>query len=435
MNRKWIMPLLLLATLLGEASGVALSIVVTIHNYPTVADLNGPEAGTGYDTTYTEDTPPVPLVATSALTLFDPDQDTIPGIVVTLTDLTDIGYEFLDVTVTGVVTKHYDQQTGILTLSGLDTIVHYQAILRTLTYVNLSQSPTAMTHQVSVVVNDGEELSPPVWSQVTVIPQADPPVVDLNGPVAGIDHHATYMISSGPGSIVEADALTVTDVIFSSLTQATVQLVNRPDDLQESLAVTATGGISAAYNATTGLLTLTGPATLAEFQTTLRSLTYLNSSSTPDTTDRIVQVTVSDSSLTSAVATSTITFIPATIAITNLYFTYDGLAKHPTIVVSPPGIAYTVTYTDLGALHPVPSQLAPHNIGTYLVIVTVTELGYSASAQATMQIGTQEEDHAGGSCGFGSFLALIFLVFLGRFGVVGSLVRKKPTSVASERES
>ena len=50
----------------------------------------------------------------------------------------------------------------------------------------------------------------------------------------------------------------------------------------------ASGGITNSYNATTGVLTLSGSATAADYQATLQKVTYTNTSATPNTSVRVI---------------------------------------------------------------------------------------------------------------------------------------------------
>ena len=52
-------------------------------------------------------------------------------------------------------TGSWDAATGILTLSGSDTLANYQAALRTVAYVNNRLNPSTATRTVSFKVNDG----------------------------------------------------------------------------------------------------------------------------------------------------------------------------------------------------------------------------------------------------------------------------------------
>src|SRR5262249_57952274 len=53
-------------------------------------------------------------------------------------------------------------------------------------------------------------------------------------------------------------------------------------------------GITGNYNSGTGVLTLTGTTTVANYQTALRSVTYANSSDNPSTSPRTVTFTAND---------------------------------------------------------------------------------------------------------------------------------------------
>ena len=150
---------------------------------------------------------------------------------------------------------------------------------------------------------------------VTVNCVNDPPVVDLNGPAAGIDFAATFTEGGGAVAIVDNANLTVSDVDSANLASATVTLTNLLDAGQETLAVAATTvspntPIVATYNTGTpgqGVLTLTGSTTLAQYQAALRTLTYNNGSPNPNTTARSVTFVVNDGTDDSAIATSTVT--------------------------------------------------------------------------------------------------------------------------------
>ncbi|MEG4292804.1 Ig-like domain-containing protein, partial [Microcoleus sp. D2B6] len=133
-------------------------------------------------------------------------------------------------------------------------------------------------------------------------------VLDLNGTNgSGIDFSTTF--TSTPVSIVDSD-FTLTDN-NATLAGATIAITNLLDGTAESLAATATGNITASYNATTGTLTLSGTDTVANYRQVLASLTYNNTATSPNTTNRTIEFVVDDGqafSNTSAVATTTLAF-------------------------------------------------------------------------------------------------------------------------------
>ncbi len=145
-----------------------------------------------------------------------------------------------------------------------------------------------------------------VW--VTASTAADMPVVDLNGDLAGIDYATTFSEDEGPKAIVSVDGLTINNGDDTMLTAARAALAQHPDGALESLTVdpATVGGLKVEYKAQTGELTIQGAGTVTRYQTVLRSLTYNNLSQSPDITDRIVAVTVSDGALTSTPALSTV---------------------------------------------------------------------------------------------------------------------------------
>jgi hypothetical protein len=87
--------------------------------------------------------------------------------------------------------------------------------------------------------------------------------------------------------------VTVTDA-DGSLQSATVAIVSGFSAGQDVLAFTASAGITGSYNSATGVLTLTGTATVAAWQQVLRSVTYQNTSDDPSTAARVLRFSVSD---------------------------------------------------------------------------------------------------------------------------------------------
>lgn len=120
------------------------------------------------------------------------------------------------------------------------------------------------------------------------------PMVDLNGGSAGIDHTASF--TEGDPAVNLADAAaTITDATAANLTSMTITLNIIPDGTLESLDADVTGtSIAKSYSNSTGELLLTGTDTLANYETVLRSMSYNNTSDTPDETDRIIAFTAMD---------------------------------------------------------------------------------------------------------------------------------------------
>src|SRR5204863_325756 len=75
---------------------------------------------------------------------------------------------------------------------------------------------------------------------------------------------------------------------------------------EDLLAFVNQNGISGTYDAGTGILTLTGSASIADYQAALRSVTYAETSDPPNTGDRTISFVVDDGTGPSAVATRTV---------------------------------------------------------------------------------------------------------------------------------
>ena len=69
------------------------------------------------------------------------------------------------------------------------------------------------------------------------------------------------------------------------------------------------GIVASAYDPATGVLTLTGMATLDEYEAALQQVHYSNTSDNPATEDRLIEVVVSDGVNTSNVAAAVITVV------------------------------------------------------------------------------------------------------------------------------
>ncbi len=144
-----------------------------------------------------------------------------------------------------------------------------------------------------------------------------PPTLDLDGNdssgATGNDYTTTFTEGVGAVAIGDSD-VAITDADDTNIESATITLTNRPDgNAVESLLFTGApvAGITAGnYDQVTGEITLTGSASLANYQTAIAQIEYNNTSGNPDTTARSVTVKVNDGESDSNTATTTINIIP-----------------------------------------------------------------------------------------------------------------------------
>ena len=330
-----------------DSPAATTTLSVSAANDAPTLDLNGAGAGVDGTASYTEDQPATTL-APSAVAA-DPDNADLQSATVTLTNHPDGVAESLSVDTSGtsITGAAYNSGTGVLALSGSDTVADYQQVLRTITYVNTSQNAAPADRVVTFVVHDGAagSNSPKVTVTITVV--NDPPVVDLNGGGAGIDSSAAFVEDSSPnvvgsGPVTLGASATVSDVDNASLATATLTITNRPDGAAESLSVSLAGSphiTTGGYNSATGVLTLTGGAlaTPAEFQAAVRSVTYNNTSNTPNPADRDVTIKVNDGAADSTVAHTTVSVTPtndAPLAVDETFNAANGAVGNTTLNVN-----------------------------------------------------------------------------------------------------
>ncbi|MEZ5455693.1 MAG: Ig-like domain-containing protein [Lysobacteraceae bacterium] len=143
--------------------------------------------------------------------------------------------------------------------------------------------------------NGGVDVSAAQTLSITVNPQNDAPVVDLNGPAAGDGFNASFTEGAGSVAIVDAAALAITDIDSTQIQRADAVFAAVPDGASESLAADTSGtSLVATYTAGTGTLSIVGNATLADYQTVLRRLRYDNVSTNPTTSARNVVINAVD---------------------------------------------------------------------------------------------------------------------------------------------
>lgn len=132
------------------------------------------------------------------------------------------------------------------------------------------------------------------------------PSVDLNGADSGRDTSASFAENDAPVTLAPQVAVTAGDT--DVLQQATARITNVADTVAETLAASAgETDIAVAYDRDTATLTLTGPASPADFATVLATLTYGYDGAISDAAARRIAVVADDGALRSTPAIATVT--------------------------------------------------------------------------------------------------------------------------------
>ena len=192
---------------------------------------------------------------------------------------------------------------------------------------------------------------------ITVNPVNDAPVLNLDADsstTGGVDYLTTF-VDGGPAiAIVDTD-VSVIDNDSPNLVSATITLTNL--DADDSLTVDTPplpGGITSVYDSVTGVLTLTGAASAADYQTALLQIRF-DAGTNPSTETRIIDVVVNDGTVASNLAHA----IVEVTQVNNSAPTLDLDGNNTTL----PGTSYRTTFTENGPRSrlrtPIPSSAIP----------------------------------------------------------------------------
>ena len=271
---------------------------VTSAAAPPVLDLdanNSNGGGADYTATFTRGGPGI-SVADTDVSITDPDSTTIQSARIQIA----INRQSFDVLIAGalppgITASSYNPLTGVLTLTGSATLAAYQTALHQVVFDTTSLSTADRIIQVTV--NDGTADSnvATTYMHVVLPPPNDPPALDLdanNSTTLGANYLTVFTDGGPPVAVVDTDVL-ITDSDDTTLTSATATLTNGDPLGSLTFNGAAPGGIFVVGSGT-HLITLTGTASLAAYQTALQQITYNNTGTNPSTETRVVDIVVND---------------------------------------------------------------------------------------------------------------------------------------------
>jgi len=299
----------------GTADGNTTTKSVTV----TATDQSPIGTASGGTTAFTEgaNVTSTPVVIDSGLTLSDTDNTTLASATVSITGNFHTSEDVLTFTnnpaTMGNITGSYTAGTGVLSLSSAGataTLAQWQAALRSVTYTNSSDSPNTSNRTISFVINDGNSDSNPTTKTVSVASVNDTPVSTTSGGNTAF----TEGNNTTSTPVVIDSGFTVSDPDNTTLASSTVAITGNFHNGEDVLAFTnnpaTMGNISGSYNSSTGVLSLSSAgatATKAQWQAALQSVTYTNTSDTPDTSNRTISFTTNDGTADGNTATKTVT--------------------------------------------------------------------------------------------------------------------------------
>ena len=184
------------------------NITVNEVSDPPLLDLDYDDSsgalGANFRASFSEDGGAVGIADADAM-LSDIDDTDLVSLTVLINNLLDGASEILAANTVGTsITASYSSATGVLSLTGVDTVVNYEQVLRTVTYNNTSQNPNTTTRTIEFTAYDGVATSNLATTTVSITRQNDAPVANADA----------YSVNEDERLIVAAPGLLANDVDF-----------------------------------------------------------------------------------------------------------------------------------------------------------------------------------------------------------------------------
>ena len=223
------------------------------------------------------------------ISITDNDGSVITMAVITLTGF-DETEERIDINTNGTdIVVQYSSNYSIIELTGNATHSEYQQVLATLTYFHSSESPTGGTRIVTIRISDGDKYSEPTNIMIFFQSINDAPVLDPNGPLAGLKFVTEFVEDMDVAINVLSSNFTLLDPDNSSLAYISLHLVDAPDGDQEFLRVNFTTDQTIVINPDN-----IGSSYIAAFEEVLATAVYVNEAEEPTGGIRNITFIVSD---------------------------------------------------------------------------------------------------------------------------------------------
>nr|MBC8191009.1 T9SS type A sorting domain-containing protein [FCB group bacterium] len=181
----------------------------------------------------------------------------------------------------------FANSTGTLHLTGNASLADYSSALQEVYYQNTDSTPTDSTRTLSFSVSDGIDYSNVATRDITI-------GADNSAPVLASIEGTTIAYTDGDPETNITSALTISDADDYYLDSAWVTISNNYVNGEDYLDFTSVYGITPSWSSVSGELQLVGSASLTEYQTALRSVSYDNLNPDPDGSTRTIQFKVSD---------------------------------------------------------------------------------------------------------------------------------------------
>ncbi len=182
------------------------------------------------------------------------------------------------------------------------------------------------------------------------------------------------------------NAITVGDDDGGVIDTATIEISTAYQIGEDSLIFTNQNGITGSFDNSNGILSLSGNTTLTNYQTALRSITYLNSSENPNTATRVITFTVNDgisnsNQLTRNIGITSINDAPLFFLNTNTITVDEDFTSTQTITLTDNSPSDEASQTITYALSPNSVTFANINFNSNTGKVDISQVNDSSGTQ------------------------------------------------------
>ncbi|WP_413440484.1 hypothetical protein [Synechococcus sp. MIT S1220] len=266
----------------GTNSSTPISTTITLNTIN-----NRPLLGNA-DSTLTFTEGDGPSVLDASLNFNDVDSSTIESASIQISANHQATQDVLGFIDQNNISGSYNSATGMLSLSGSDSLENYRNALRSITYNNISENPITMARTITWLVNDGKDSSTPFNTSVTLNAINDRPEL------SNIDQESIFPIGDQP--VVLSTSLSLSDIDNTTIESATVSITDNYYAAEDRLGFNddPDDNISWDYDSEAGTLTLSGSDSVANYRVALQSITYNNTSRNPTTEQRSISWQVDD---------------------------------------------------------------------------------------------------------------------------------------------
>ena len=244
-----------------------------------------------------------PVVVTNQLTIEDPDSGApldIAAATVTVSEGFVAGEDSLSfISNSGIVGSQTD---SVLILSGLASLQQYETALRSVTYQNVSNNPSASKTLTFQVEDEQDVVSNAVSRTITIQPVED------TTQLINLEEFALNYVVGNPSAHI-SNTVTIADPDSDSLNRVVIFFTAGYSPNEDSLSLDGFEELEQRWNDRIGRLTLFGRNSLTYYNSALRTVAYRNTSTKIDNKVRTISIQTFDRGVPSNIVSRSVVLI------------------------------------------------------------------------------------------------------------------------------